>query len=97
MLSAIAVATPAFWLAQKYAQTHKHALNNEPIQLPQRTKLTIPLIMGSALFGAGWGLSGLCPGPAIVAAATGNHQVVLFLVTLFFGFYLFEWYDKITS
>lgn len=53
MLSAIAVATPAFWLAQKYAQTHKHALNNEPIQFPQRTKLTIPLIMGSALFGAG--------------------------------------------
>jgi len=43
------------------------------------------LIAGSAVFGVGWGLSGLCPGPAFVALAGGNLRVVVFVICLFAG------------
>lgn len=57
-------------------------------QLPTKTVIDRPLLVGSALFGAGWGLSGLCPGPAISAAALGHGEIYVFLVTLFAGMLL---------
>ena len=46
------------------------------------------LIVGSALFGAGWGLGGLCPGPAISSIALININSITFVFAMFFGFYL---------
>jgi uncharacterized membrane protein YedE/YeeE len=46
------------------------------------------LIVGSALFGAGWGLGGLCPGPAISSIALININSITFVFSMFFGFYL---------
>jgi len=57
-------------------------------QLPTKTTIDRPLIVGSALFGTGWGLSGLCPGPAISAAALGNAAIYVFLFALVAGMFL---------
>lgn len=57
-------------------------------QLPTKTAIDRPLLVGSALFGAGWGLSGLCPGPAVSAAALGKGEVYVFLVALLAGMVL---------
>ena len=46
------------------------------------------LVIGSALFGAGWGLGGLCPGPAISSLALLNIYSVTFVISMFVGFYL---------
>ena len=46
------------------------------------------LIVGSSLFGAGWGLAGLCPGPAIASLASLNAYSVIFVIIMFIGFYL---------
>ena len=46
------------------------------------------MIIGSALFGAGWGLGGLCPGPAITSVALLNIYSITFVVSMFVGFYL---------
>ena len=54
-------------------------------QLPTKTAIDRPLLIGSALFGAGWGLSGLCPGPAISAAALGQAEIYVFLFALLAG------------
>jgi hypothetical protein len=54
-------------------------------QLPTKTVIDRPLLVGSALFGAGWGLAGLCPGPAIAAASLGAPSVLLFLVAMLAG------------
>lgn len=54
-------------------------------QLPTKTVIDRPLLIGSALFGAGWGLAGLCPGPAIAAASLGAPSVLLFLVAMLAG------------
>ena len=59
-------------------------------QIPQNDKLPINsnLIVGSVLFGAGWGLVGLCPGPAISSIALLNMSSVTFVIAMFVGFYI---------
>ncbi|MDD4915661.1 MAG: YeeE/YedE family protein [Methylococcales bacterium] len=48
------------------------------------------LVIGAIIFGAGWGLSGICPGPAIVGLATGIPGFYLFAASMFGGFFLFN-------
>jgi uncharacterized membrane protein YedE/YeeE len=51
-------------------------------------KINKKLIIGSSLFGAGWGLVGLCPGPAIASIALLNMSSVTFVIAMFVGFYI---------
>lgn len=53
--------------------------------LPTRRDLDRPLVLGAALFGIGWGLIGLCPGPGLVAAAAGRGSAVLFVLAMLVG------------
>ncbi|MEY4063881.1 MAG: hypothetical protein RIR26_89 [Pseudomonadota bacterium] len=50
--------------------------------------------VGAVLFGIGWGLAGLCPGPAIVSLVSLNPSVLLFAVSMFAGFYGFAFYES---
>lgn len=50
--------------------------------------------VGAVLFGVGWGLAGLCPGPAIVSLVSLNPSVLLFVVSMFAGFYAFAFYEQ---
>jgi uncharacterized protein len=52
---------------------------------PRGAPLDAPLILGAALFGVGWGLSGLCPGPALVTLASGQGGTALFIASMFGG------------
>ena len=81
MGGAIAVAAPAF----AWARRQRRTLSGEPLELPDRRRITTRLILGSALFGLGWGLVGLCPGPALVLAGQGVPKAILFAVALAFG------------
>ncbi|OQX34651.1 MAG: hypothetical protein B0D91_12090 [Oceanospirillales bacterium LUC14_002_19_P2] len=56
--------------------------------LPSLTQVDKPLVVGAVLFGVGWGLVGLCPGPAITLLAGGNLQVVLFVSAMLAGLWL---------
>lgn len=53
--------------------------------LPRLTQLDKPLLVGSALFGIGWALGGLCPGPAIASLAYGSSESIFFFLALAFG------------
>jgi uncharacterized membrane protein YedE/YeeE len=66
MVSASVVAAPAFAMARR----NKQSWLGDPISLPDRTRIDRPLIIGAAIFGVGWGLAGLCPGPALVLLGT---------------------------
>ena len=57
----------------------------EKFSLPDRTDLDARLIMGSALFGIGWGLAGLCPGPAVASLALSPMEVAPFVVAMLVG------------
>ncbi|WP_119680784.1 DUF6691 family protein [Indioceanicola profundi] len=59
-------------------------------QIPTRRDLDARLITGAALFGIGWGLVGLCPGPAITALSLGMWQVFVFVAAMLAGMSLFR-------
>lgn len=70
------------WIAQR-----KSPLFDGHFHTPTRKDLTAPLIVGSILFGMGWGLAGYCPGPAVVALATGQGSAVVFVLFMIIGMY----------
>ena len=75
MGGAIVVAAPAF----AYARHRRHALIGVAFDLPDRFSVTPRLVLGAALFGIGWGLSGICPGPGIVLAGSLNGLSLAFV------------------
>ena len=52
---------------------------------PTKTKIDAPVVFGATLFGVGWGLVGLCPGPALVNLATLSPQVLVFVAAMLTG------------
>jgi len=86
MGGAIAVALPAFVVAARRQRT----LTGAPLQLPTATRIDRSLVLGALAFGAGWGLAGLCPGPALALIATGNGKVLVFAASMLVGMGMFE-------
>lgn len=58
--------------------------------VPTRKDVTTRLMLGSALFGVGWGLGGFCPGPAVTSLATGDLRVFLFTGAMVLGMLIFK-------
>lgn len=54
--------------------------------LPTKTTIDLPLVAGSALFGAGWGMVGYCPGPALAALLGGSTGTIGFVAAMLIGF-----------
>ena len=63
--------------------------------LPAAREIDRKLVVGSALFGIGWGLGGFCPGPAFVALATGSRSALLFVVAMGLGMALHRSYSDL--
>jgi hypothetical protein len=64
-------------------------------QLPTRTDIDAPLVIGAALFGVGWGLGGVCPGPGIVDAAMGSGYAVVFTLGMTLGIAAeLRWFER---
>ena len=59
-------------------------------ELPTATRIDRRLVLGALAFGAGWGLAGLCPGPALALIATGNGKVLVFVASMLVGMGIFE-------
>ncbi len=78
MVGAIGV----FALFYVIARRRERPLLAERFHLPEQRSIDVRLLAGSALFGLGWGLSGYCPGPAIMAMSSGRLPVLLFGATL---------------
>jgi hypothetical protein len=81
MGGALAVALPAFALARRRAKP----LLGEAFHLPERGAVDLRLILGSILFGIGWGLVGFCPGPAIAALGLDGWKAPIFVLAMLAG------------
>ncbi|ADE16198.1 protein of unknown function DUF395 YeeE/YedE [Nitrosococcus halophilus Nc 4] len=81
MGGALLVTIPAFRLILK----RPHPLFAKRFYLPTKQDIDVRLVTGATLFGVGWGLAGLCPGPAITALATGLLPVVGFVAAMVAG------------
>jgi len=62
--------------------------------LPAKKDIDRPLVLGSALFGIGWGIAGYCPGPGITALVLGAWNPVLFVLALAAGSFLYNWLSQ---
>lgn len=63
-------------------------------QIPPFRKVDRPLALGSAIFGAGWGLAGFCPGPALTSVASLQPQPLVFVSTMLLGMAFYEWTQR---
>ena len=81
MGGAIIVTAPFFYLLRN----KNKSLLGLDINLPQKKDLNKELFIGAFLFGAGWGLVGLCPGPAVSSIALFEPITLIFLLAMLFG------------
>ena len=86
MGGAILVGLGAFAVAKKRTTSFLGGA----MQLPTNSQIDKRLVVGSLLFGAGWGLAGFCPGPALVSLGTGNTKAFAFVLAMLAGMALFE-------
>lgn len=86
MGGAIAVGVFAFSAAKKRSLSYLGV----DLRLPGQQHIDKRLVVGSLLFGAGWGLAGFCPGPALVSMAAGQSKAVWFVVSMLIGMLIFE-------
>ncbi|MBU0809974.1 MAG: YeeE/YedE family protein [Gammaproteobacteria bacterium] len=86
MAGAIGTALVPFSLAK----ARRRSLLDAPMQLPSKREVDRRLIGGSLLFGIGWGIAGICPGPAIAVLLSGHWQVLLFVLAMLGGMRLFS-------
>jgi hypothetical protein len=84
MCSALAVTIPGFWLTQKRSTP----ILSDEFHLPASCTIQAKPLIGSVIFGIGWGLYGYCPGPALASLSTLNWQPLLFVVAMAAGVYL---------
>jgi uncharacterized protein len=90
MVGAIGVGTIGFALARR----RKVALLGGAMHLPRARDIDRRLVLGSVAFGVGWGLAGICPGPALVLLGAGLPQGLVFVAAMLVGMGLFEIHDR---
>ena len=84
MVGALIISSPLFHLFKN----KEKPIFSTSFSIPENKEIDKRLIFGSILFGAGWGLAGLCPGPAISSIALLNISSVTFVFSMFIGFYI---------
>jgi uncharacterized membrane protein YedE/YeeE len=86
MSGALIVAVPGFALLRRRAKP----MAAEHFHLPTAQAIDRRLLVGSAIFGVGWGLAGICPGPAVTLLVLGGAHGWIFFAALLTGMFLFE-------
>ena len=89
MIGALVISSPLFHVIQK----REKPIFVEQFNYSNNKEINNKLIIGSALFGAGWGLGGLCPGPAISSIALININSITFVFAMFIGFYIVKFFN----
>ena len=90
MAGAIAVSALAFALAK----TRTVSWLGAAMTLPGSRDIDRRLVIGSVLFGIGWGVAGFCPGPGLVALGMGETKALVFVAAMLLGMALFEWVER---
>lgn len=90
MAGAVAVSAIGFALARR----RRAPVLASRFAWPARSDIDAPLVIGSALFGVGWGLSGICPGPALVNLTGLSAPIIVFVATMVLGMFGYELWQR---
>jgi uncharacterized membrane protein YedE/YeeE len=77
-------------VAFRFASKRERSLLGEAMRLPTATRIDRRLVLGGLAFGAGWGLGGFCPGPALASLVTGGGKALVFTGAMLAGMLVFE-------
>lgn len=86
MVSAIGVAL----LPMQWSSKQTRSMLGLPMQMPRMRALDRRLVVGSLVFGVGWGIAGICPGPALALVLSGHWQILVFVLAMLVGMALFS-------
>lgn len=73
------------FLGYRYVLKQKRSIFDTSFHVPKATQLDVPVVIGPAIFGVGWGLVGFCPGPAFTALGAGSFSAVVFVAAMLAG------------
>ena len=90
MTGAILVGLGGFYMVSKRTE----AFFGGALHIPTRRDISKPLVIGSLIFGAGWGIAGFCPGPALVALGAGHLKALVFVAAMLVGMEICERFFK---
>ncbi len=93
MLGAIVVTASSFHLTKNRQQS----LFGQQIKLPKSSNVDHKLIIGSLMFGVGWGLAGYCPGPSLASVLHGGYQPLVFVISMLIGMGIFEVFNRLSN
>jgi uncharacterized membrane protein YedE/YeeE len=93
MAGAILVGLIAFQFASK----RDKSLLGDVMRLPTATQIDRRLVLGGLAFGAGWGLAGYCPGPALASLVSGGAKPLIFVAAMVTGMAIFEMMERMTA
>ncbi|MBO6851383.1 MAG: YeeE/YedE family protein [Marinobacter sp.] len=90
MGGAILVGLVAFTIARKRTLSFL----GFSMKLPASTHIDSRLVVGSLMFGIGWGIAGFCPGPGLVALGAGELKAAVFVSSMVAGMAVYEWIER---
>jgi uncharacterized membrane protein YedE/YeeE len=93
MGGAVLVGLAAF----RFAANRPKAILGHAMRLPTARHIDRRLVLGGLAFGAGWGLAGYCPGPALASLATGSSEPIIFVIAMLAGMAVFEVQDRLAA
>ena len=88
MAAAFSVFSLAYWILIKKRTI---SLTGGPIGISSKAIVNKQLIIGAAIFGLGWGVTGICPGPAIANISGGEPKMLVFVLVMIFGMKVSAW------
>lgn len=86
MGGAIGVGIVAFALAKKRTM----AILGDVMHLPSKQDIDTKVMLGGVIFGIGWGIAGICPGPALVLLGAGSKQGIIFVIAMLIGITIYS-------
>jgi uncharacterized membrane protein YedE/YeeE len=89
MIGAISIHTILFLIIKKRSSP----ILDTKFHLPTKKNIDFYLIVGAALFGIGWGWTGICPGPGLVASVSGNVNIIIFVISMIGGMVIFKFFE----
>ncbi len=93
MAGAVAVSFVAFRLARRRSRSLLGTEMNLPDTNVKASRIDRRLVLGSLLFGVGWGVAGFCPGPALVALGMGQAKAAVFVLAMVAGMAVFQFIE----
>ncbi|UYL09393.1 YeeE/YedE family protein [Bdellovibrio sp. SKB1291214] len=75
-------------------RNRKSPLFDKQFHLSQATEITKPLMVGSVIFGLGWGLAGYCPGPAVTSVGAGSMSAIIFTFSMLSGMLIYRIFER---